>query len=669
MRAASRGATSRSRSPQTTSVGACTRAATVHSDGPRNQLANIASPVRSTASPAHSCRPRASISAAASASRCSGAQARVAEALPHHLLGPVARGHGREAGPARRPSRPGHQGQQQPRVRHPPRVGSAVRHRRGDQRERRARARGAGRPPGARPPRPASCRAGAPGDRARPGSTAARRRARPGCSPRRERPGQPEPGQVDGDAGGPRGQQRRRGRSSWWPSRTARARRRPARRPGLLARRLPHVQGHPAGGDLASRPRPAVRIARQQRRRCRPADGPMHGPGGERAGEREWRAVGIARASPGTLARGPPTVTRTAPDTRPLVRCPEERGVDRPPSRVVGRVDVSAREGVSDAHGDAAGRVRGRAGARLRGGLERRVRASARLPAGRRADRSGHRPRPRAAPAAATPDDGHTHGERRRRDLRRPGRDRGRLHARPGVEHVPARQARRAARSRSPARTAGRSPAFDVEHDKPMHADRGAPRRRRLPAPAPRRSARTAVAHRTHPAGGRRLPGLRRLRSRPAARRWCWAPTCSRRATSPPIAVRAVAGRAGRRLPGPAGRRPGAGRPVAGLRHGQPERGGRHRPAAATSARSATWWRCAAATWPTCTCIPSADAGRPATGSGPGIAFTAEVPTAGSYRLFLDFRHAGSCTPPSSPSTPTGRSDESSRPSRATRSS
>jgi hypothetical protein len=35
------------------------------------------------------------------------------------------------------------------------------------------------------------------------------------------------------------------------------------------------------------------------------------------------------------------------------------------------------------------------------------------------------------------------------------------------------------------------------------------------------------------------------------------------------------------------------------------------------------------------------DAGPPATTdrSGPGIAFTAQVPTAGSYRLFLDFRH------------------------------
>ena len=27
--------------------------------------------------------------------------------------------------------------------------------------------------------------------------------------------------------------------------------------------------------------------------------------------------------------------------------------------------------------------------------------------------------------------------------------------------------------------------------------------------------------------------------------------------------------------------------------------------------------------------------------AGPGIAFTAEVPTAGAYRLFLDFRHDG----------------------------
>jgi hypothetical protein len=36
-------------------------------------------------------------------------------------------------------------------------------------------------------------------------------------------------------------------------------------------------------------------------------------------------------------------------------------------------------------------------------------------------------------------------------------------------------------------------------------------------------------------------------------------------------------------------------------------------------------------------------AGRPAPGdrAGPGVAFTADIPTAGTYRLFLDFRHGG----------------------------
>jgi hypothetical protein len=38
---------------------------------------------------------------------------------------------------------------------------------------------------------------------------------------------------------------------------------------------------------------------------------------------------------------------------------------------------------------------------------------------------------------------------------------------------------------------------------------------------------------------------------------------------------------------------------------------------------------------------PDAASPAPTDRSGPGIAFTAEVPSAGAYRLFLDFRHAG----------------------------
>ena len=38
---------------------------------------------------------------------------------------------------------------------------------------------------------------------------------------------------------------------------------------------------------------------------------------------------------------------------------------------------------------------------------------------------------------------------------------------------------------------------------------------------------------------------------------------------------------------------------------------------------------------------PDAAVPTPTDRSGPGIAFTAEVPSAGTYRLFLDFRHLG----------------------------
>ena len=80
VRAARRGATRRSRSPQTTSVGTRTRAATAHSDSPRHQLRTIAFAVRSNASGPQGWRLRASSSATASASRCSGAT----EGSPKH---------------------------------------------------------------------------------------------------------------------------------------------------------------------------------------------------------------------------------------------------------------------------------------------------------------------------------------------------------------------------------------------------------------------------------------------------------------------------------------------------------------------------------------------------------------------------------------------------------
>jgi len=61
-----------------------------------------------------------------------------------------------------------------------------------------------------------------------------------------------------------------------------------------------------------------------------------------------------------------------------------------------------------------------------------------------------------------------------------------------------------------------------------------------------------------------------------------------------------------------------------------------------------TWWRCAAATSPTCTSIRRA---RPATASpaGPDVTFSPRYPRPGTYRLFLDFQHEGVSARRSSP--------------------
>ena len=78
---------------------------------------------------------------------------------------------------------------------------------------------------------------------------------------------------------------------------------------------------------------------------------------------------------------------------------------------------------------------------------------------------------------------------------------------------------------------------------------------------------------------------------------------------------------------------PGAGVAAAADRHARRRTGHRWSP---TSAPTATSWRCAAATWPTCTSTPGARR-RP----GPVVGFDAEVPSAGTYRLFFDFQHGG----------------------------
>ncbi len=62
----------------------------------------------------------------------------------------------------------------------------------------------------------------------------------------------------------------------------------------------------------------------------------------------------------------------------------------------------------------------------------------------------------------------------------------------------------------------------------------------------------------------------------------------------------------------------------------------------------------------------SIDAGAPggATPAGPQVEFVAEVPTAGSYRLFLDFRHDG-VVRTAELTVPTGPADPSAVPSHA----
>ena len=113
-----------------------------------------------------------------------------------------------------------------------------------------------------------------------------------------------------------------------------------------------------------------------------------------------------------------------------------------------------------------------------------------------------------------------------------------------------------------------------------------------------------------------------------------------RRAPGGRAGGRPVAGRRGGRLPGPARRGPGGRHPRAGVRHGQPRRRGGHRPGAPRRTPSAGSSGCARATCPGHV-HPDATPPAPTDRAGPGIAFTAEVPGGGTYRLILDFRHAG----------------------------
>ena len=148
----------------------------------------------------------------------------------------------------------------------------------------------------------------------------------------------------------------------------------------------------------------------------------------------------------------------------------------------------------------------------------------------------------------------------------------------------------------------------------------------------PTLDARRHLERPAHPARRRLLPRLRRLlarrrgahaRHRPARRRRRPAPRRSPRPRSPPARgdgydVRLDAG------DGAPGARPSLRFTV--TRDGEPSR------PSPTSAPAATWSRCARATSPSCTCTRDARAARSA---------SAEFPTAGRYRLFLQFKHDG----------------------------
>ena len=191
-----------------------------------------------------------------------------------------------------------------------------------------------------------------------------------------------------------------------------------------------------------------------------------------------------------------------------------------------------------------------------------------------------------------------------------------------------------------PGRTAGHRVRTHRARPAPAARRRRAPRRRGLPAPRPDHGPGRHLAHPADAARARGLAGLRRHRPRPADRRSCSAPTCSRAGPFAPFTFPPSRVAADRRLPAPAGRRPGAGRAVAGLRDRQPRRRGRHRPAAlprrVRQARRAP----RRATSPTPPPRPDAPPPAPTDRAGPAVAFTANVPSAGTYRLFLQFRVA-----------------------------
>ena len=210
---------------------------------------------------------------------------------------------------------------------------------------------------------------------------------------RRQRMGQPEARQVDGRAGGPGARAARPGRSSSSPSRTGRARRPPAHRPGRASRARaasprrtsPRAPARAAGADrapAASRRRPvAARSAGG-----RPASGAARRVGRTAT----WRWTSTEDHSPTAHSASP-----GAPGAQPI-----RRSTPNGRSRVV----PVGRRGGAHADGAAAGGLHGRAGARLRRSLERRRgRRRPGLVDGRTRRRTGPPPRPRPSLRAPAP--------------------------------------------------------------------------------------------------------------------------------------------------------------------------------------------------------------------------------------------------------------------------
>ena len=164
--------------------------------------------------------------------------------------------------------------------------------------------------------------------------------------------------------------------------------------------------------------------------------------------------------------------------------------------------------------------------------------------------------------------------------------------------------------------------------------DRGAPRLHRLPAPAPGDGRRRHLVGAADGVGRWVVPGLRRLR--PDQRR-------ADHARSRPLRARCVRAaharrdphRPGGRLHGAADRRPRRRAGRTDHARDQPRRCAGHRPAA-LSRRVRPSGRAARGR----PGLPARAPRRPATAAaGPQVSFVAEVPSAGRYRLFLDFQH------------------------------